>query len=1194
MNRRGLLRNWTKVFLFGVLVICVILGSLFLSQGADALPDQDRDAEIEKKVKLLALNSNASNEKGCWSNVYMKKNVSSTETKDVTDLMTQAGRGDSVVRVPSWEGGARTDGCAITIADLMKWHAPATVLPDNLLSMGYGSATGNATRVCYHFNYNYAFLPGKAAPGKNIEQSATFQSNAICFPVKDGGKLKSNGKMTTTGTNTQVSGELKIDKKKLKDCRPSEIFRWRVVNGGSTVQAHFHGCMYGNDISGYNGKNMISINISSGTYATPEDVATALENRLNQGNGTGGEIIKGNGLGLDLRRPHTKYDRWWGFKKESSTPLSAELSRGNSKLALEYFSNGKYKNFNEAKLTDDDVNKMYTIYVNNAIARGEISVAAADACKDDKSSFGKDAMIMKRDGKWCKLTGVKKAFSSYNLVRKDRLGLKGGGTLEDVVIALRDADVDTSNPAPDDDDEGGDGDEAMSECHKAGKKIGWITCAVLEGVSDVIEGVYEYIEKEFLYIKPTFFSTDQGGETGSAVYLGWKIFRDIANVIFALLFVIVIFSQLTGFGLDNYGVKRILPRLIMVAILVNISFILCQGAVDVSNILGAGLRNMFEAMIPDTMTSFEVMTFVEKIKTSLLAVGVAAGAAVFAVKNWSAWMMPVLLTLFVSVISVVFFFLLLGARQAGVMIAVVVSPIAIVCYALPNTKKLFDRWYKIFSSLLLVYPIAGLLMGGGKFASTLLVNINSEAANPSDDTGFVFNLVAMLISLIPFFFIPKMVQSSMNAIGNIGTGIQRMGARLRGSAHGAIRSSDTFKSTHKRQMANSYGRRGNRMLQKREERLAAGKKDFSAAKRRKMNRYLGMHRAQVMEDLDSKYNSGDYLDSGHRLFGEDKEPNDAFRRMDASMRESAILDQSKKMTAEYSSSGLFDSDKRTSKEYRRVLRELSEPGLDLNSSKGMALQARAMSLQSQLASSDAGIKAMKQATATVYRRIGSDGTKENQGLMRAASMLKQSHGKVLKDKDRGFFNMNNDVASGKGMKGDFRAVRVANPSNGGKEEDVMVNTAYDLASPDSMDAAKFANMSESGQLALLGGIEAIKNDAAQVARNNYSGGADAFDRLSDDDKNVEIMKAMNPADLQKITTFADNAEAMLLNSSITKDKKAINAANMVRRFDAQIGQTAYEASRSNATDLQRDKRDRRAQELGINDSSDTFEVNHSS
>ncbi|QQR51771.1 hypothetical protein IPF89_04465 [Candidatus Saccharibacteria bacterium] len=69
--------------------------------------------------------------------------------------------------------------------------------------------------------------------------------------------------------------------------------------------------------------------------------------------------------------------------------------------------------------------------------------------------------------------------------------------------------------------------------------------------------------------------------------------------------------------------------------------------------------------------------------------------------------------------------LILIGRQALIILLIVISPLAFVAYLLPNTENLFKKWYKLFSTLLLLFPIVALVFGASKLASTIL----SAAAN---------------------------------------------------------------------------------------------------------------------------------------------------------------------------------------------------------------------------------------------------------------------------------------------------------------------------------------------------------------------------------------------------------------------------------------------------------------------------------
>ncbi|MBR3264004.1 hypothetical protein IKF94_02095, partial [Candidatus Saccharibacteria bacterium] len=145
-----------------------------------------------------------------------------------------------------------------------------------------------------------------------------------------------------------------------------------------------------------------------------------------------------------------------------------------------------------------------------------------------------------------------------------------------------------------------------------------------------------------------------------------------------------------------------------------------------------------------------------------------------------------------TLIGILFFFVLLGARQAGIIMLVVVSPVAFAAYMLPNTKTFFDKWLKAFEGLLLLFPICGIIMGGSAFASKILMTV---------DLGFLGNLVAMLVGVVPFFFIPGLLRSAFAAMGNIGARISGAGQRLGRGLAGMAGRSDALKETQTRMAA---------------------------------------------------------------------------------------------------------------------------------------------------------------------------------------------------------------------------------------------------------------------------------------------------------------------------------------------------------------------------------------------------------
>ena len=305
--------------------------------------------------------------------------------------------------------------------------------------------------------------------------------------------------------------------------------------------------------------------------------------------------------------------------------------------------------------------------------------------------------------------------------------------------------------------------------------------------------MYDEVVEPSLKVEKSFFEDTN-------TFTAWETFRDISNIIFTILILFVIFSQVTGVGIDNYGIKKILPKLIIAAVLVNLSYWICLICVDVSNILGAGFQDFFNGLNSGSTAS---VTYGGEggggnVAMDVGIVGVSvAGAAVGIVAIFSN--PALLLTLFIAVlgvlISVLFMFVLLAGRKAAIVLLTVFSPIAFVLYLLPNTKKIFDKWLKLWESMLLLYPIAGLLIGGGNFASGLML---SNYKGTADGASVVPIFTAMIVGIIPIFFIPTVLKGAFSAMGAIGGMMAGAGNRLRSRANRALNNNPVSRGLQER------------------------------------------------------------------------------------------------------------------------------------------------------------------------------------------------------------------------------------------------------------------------------------------------------------------------------------------------------------------------------------------------------------
>lgn len=315
----------------------------------------------------------------------------------------------------------------------------------------------------------------------------------------------------------------------------------------------------------------------------------------------------------------------------------------------------------------------------------------------------------------------------------------------------------------DDDDEENNNSSTVNTCQDESKGASWILCTAFELVTSASDTVYGLVE-DLLAVEP--LST----ETDSAVYKVWDYMRGFTNIIFVIFLIIVIYSQITGLGINNYGIKRILPRLIIAIILVNLSYIICAILVDASNIVGSGISGIFEKIITDTGLNdiAENSLFAVDWSTIYLAfTGSAAALALFTVSAgglgaafWAA------IFLIIGVLfSILSGLITIGLRQVVVTLLVTISPLAFVAYLLPNTEKWFNKWKSLLAQMIFFYPIFAILFYTSKLAGLTIIG-NSE--------GNIFKvIVGLAVQVLPLFLSISLLKMSGTILGKVSSGLDK-------------------------------------------------------------------------------------------------------------------------------------------------------------------------------------------------------------------------------------------------------------------------------------------------------------------------------------------------------------------------------------------------------------------------------------
>lgn len=324
-------------------------------------------------------------------------------------------------------------------------------------------------------------------------------------------------------------------------------------------------------------------------------------------------------------------------------------------------------------------------------------------------------------------------------------------------------------------DGGGQWNTETQECSEpagtdcAVEGIGWLICPAITFMAQLNDKAYAFLASHFLSVDTELVTRSKDA---------WAKFRDIANVLFVIAFLIVVYSQLTSVGINNYGIKKMLPKIVIAAVLVNMSFIICQLAVDVSNILGYGISTFFNGLTianVDDGTTAPLLGGTSNLSWVAVFGAVIAGAIGVALGIG----LPVIISALFAIGMIV---LILIGRQALIVLLVAIAPVAFVAYLLPNTDQWFKKWVKMFSTLLLLFPIIALVFGASHLAA-VIVN-NAAGKDP------LMQVVALGITALPFFVVPGLLKGALNAAGAVGTKLsgiadrqgKNVGARMKDSS----------------------------------------------------------------------------------------------------------------------------------------------------------------------------------------------------------------------------------------------------------------------------------------------------------------------------------------------------------------------------------------------------------------------------
>lgn len=348
--------------------------------------------------------------------------------------------------------------------------------------------------------------------------------------------------------------------------------------------------------------------------------------------------------------------------------------------------------------------------------------------------------------------------------------------------------------------------------------FGWLVCGLINLFQEIVTFVETKLISPMFQVDPLSFKTG----SDNPQYAAWNVMRGIANVFFVLIFMVVIFANL--FSIDAYNVKKILPKLVVAAILIQMSFVIMAAAIDVTNILGAGLKELAISVMPEVkyMAGTE-----EKVITgfTILGAGAIIGFALTA-KIAAVGIISAALPMVIGIIAVM---LVLVLRQVLLVLLVLTAPIAIASMALPNTENLFRKWMDLFIRLLLMYPMIILLFAAGRIAAFSALSV--DAAGVIEGLG---PIVALLCLALPLLAVPFTFSWAGGLMKTVSKGVFKLSGQASKSAQNSDWNKNRVEERKNRALRDFNPDPGYNLLRRRSNKIAGGGffRNSSATRRR--------------------------------------------------------------------------------------------------------------------------------------------------------------------------------------------------------------------------------------------------------------------------------------------------------------------------------------------------------------------------
>ncbi len=187
-----------------------------------------------------------------------------------------------------------------------------------------------------------------------------------------------------------------------------------------------------------------------------------------------------------------------------------------------------------------------------------------------------------------------------------------------------------------------------------------------------------------------------------AVETGWVVIRDLCNMFFIVILLVIAFA--TILRIESYNIKQLLPKVIIMAVLINFSKTICGWMVELGQIVMLQFVNAFAGSGSETGGGTIVDLLGIQYVMSAIRAEAQAEPGSLGLEIVSIAILAIVVTLVAGVVILSMIGVLL-MRVIMIWVYIVLSPLAFLLYAFPHGKSYASRWLSSFSKQIIVGPV---------------------------------------------------------------------------------------------------------------------------------------------------------------------------------------------------------------------------------------------------------------------------------------------------------------------------------------------------------------------------------------------------------------------------------------------------------------------------------------------------------